>query len=323
MSEWIVTPSAIKERQVDVVVVGGGTSGAIAAVAAARNGADTMVVEQKGYFGGIAVEGGTALHSFYNLWQAFPGQEKRQLIRGIPQELIERLVQVGGCSGHVPMDLGFNYDSVCTVIDVEITKYILHQMVEEAGVRQALNTVIVDVQRNGDRVESILLSSHGHLERVYAKNFIDATGFGDLCALAGAQYTEPNDHSVANSIGVGGVDVEAYANFFREKGALVQYARGVRDGKEGRAIRVQGNFAKASPELAEEARAIGMASVITTLHDGYFMFLKLNFKTPASPADPETLSQAELELRRRQQRAVELFRKYIPGCSKAFIARSS
>ncbi len=69
----------------DVVVAGGGTAGVVAALAAARNGARTTLVESKGYPGGIVVEGGTALHSFYNLWKAFPGVEKRQVVKGIPQ----------------------------------------------------------------------------------------------------------------------------------------------------------------------------------------------------------------------------------------------
>jgi len=54
-------------REFDVVVAGGGTAGVICAIASARNGARTVLVENKGYVGGVAVEGGTALHSFYNL----------------------------------------------------------------------------------------------------------------------------------------------------------------------------------------------------------------------------------------------------------------
>jgi len=60
-----------------VVVAGGGTAGVFAALSAARQGAKTMLIEAKGYCGGIAVEGGTAIHSFYNLYTAFPGCKKR------------------------------------------------------------------------------------------------------------------------------------------------------------------------------------------------------------------------------------------------------
>ena len=87
-------------RVFDVVIAGGGTAGVVAAIAAARQGAKTILIESKGYPGGVAVEGGTAIHSFYNLWKAFPGVEKRQVVRGIPAEMIERLVGMGGCTGY-------------------------------------------------------------------------------------------------------------------------------------------------------------------------------------------------------------------------------
>ncbi len=59
-------------REVDVVVAGGGTAGVVAALAAARNGAKTMLIEAKGYTGGIVVEGGTALHSYLQPVEGLP-----------------------------------------------------------------------------------------------------------------------------------------------------------------------------------------------------------------------------------------------------------
>ena len=133
-------------RECDVVVAGGGTGGVVAALAAARQGARTALIEVKGYTGGVAVEGGTALHSFYNLWKAFPGVAKRQVVRGIPQEIVDRLTQAGGTTGHAEMLVGYDYDSVCTAIDTEIYKLVTLQMLQEAGVLLLLNTFVA-----GDR----------------------------------------------------------------------------------------------------------------------------------------------------------------------------
>jgi hypothetical protein len=58
-------------RRFDVVVAGGGTAGVMAAIAAARQGAKTVLIESKGYTGGIITEGGTALHSFFNVWKPY------------------------------------------------------------------------------------------------------------------------------------------------------------------------------------------------------------------------------------------------------------
>src|SRR5512146_2500008 len=132
--EYIEPAKKLPARECDVVIAGGGTAGAVAAIAAARQGAKTTLIEMKGYPGGTVVEGGTALHSFYNLWKAFPGVEKRQVVRGIPQEIVDRLAKVGGTSGHAEMTTGYDYDSVCTAIDTEMYKLVVFEMLEETGV---------------------------------------------------------------------------------------------------------------------------------------------------------------------------------------------
>ena len=85
-----------------------------------RAGARTLLIERKGYPGGTVVEGGTALHSYFNLWKAFPGVARKQVVNGIPQEIVDRLARVGGTSGHAEMVSGYDYDSVCTAIDTEL-----------------------------------------------------------------------------------------------------------------------------------------------------------------------------------------------------------
>ena len=307
----------------DVVIAGGGTAGVVAALAAARQGAHTALIELKGYTGGIAVEGGTALHSFYNLWKAFPGVEKRQVVKGIPQQIIDRLEDAGGTSGHAEMIAGYDYDSVCTAIDTEVYKNVTLNMLEEAGVHLALNTMLVDAIVEKDHVRGAVAESHQGRVAMMAQAFVDTTGYGDLCARAGASYSEPNDYPVVNSIGLANVDLEAYYDFLTHHDALTQYARGWRDGQDDQIVRLDGRRAALPKGFAEGAAEIGMSMVTTTVHDDYFMFIKINYKMDVSPTDRAAASRAEVELRRRQAGAVELFRQYVPGCEKAFIARTS
>jgi hypothetical protein len=63
--------------------------------------------------------------------------------------------------------------------------------------------------------------------------------------------------------------------------------------------------------------------ITTTVHDNYLMFIKCNLKMPVSPTNRDEVAKAELEIRRRLAKAVELFRQYVPGCEKAFMARTS
>lgn len=315
----------IAARECDVVVAGGGTGGVMAAIAAARTGAKTILIESKGYPGGTAVEGGTALHSFFNLYTAFPGVAKRQVVKGIPQELIDRLLKVGGTTGHVPIEKGVGgngYDSFCTAIDTELYKLVAFEMLTEAGVTVLVNTLVTGAIRDGDRLRGITASSHAGKEAIFAKSFVDATGYGDLCAFAGAKFTEVNDQGVANSIGMGGVSIDGYYEFLKKHGAVYDLARGPYDGKNNQIVRLAGNESYPK-EIAQEVRDIQMHSVTTTLHNNYFMFIKLNYDMPVSPTNRDEASKAELELRKRQFRAVEWFKKNVPGCEHAFMARTS
>lgn len=311
-------------REFDVVVAGGGTAGVICAIASARNGARTVLVENKGYVGGVAVEGGTALHSFFNLWKAFPGVKKRQLVRGIPAEMIERLTSRGGATGYAEMEKHFVYDSVCTAIDTEMYKLNAHEMLDEAGVYVCVNTLLAGAVMYGNHVKGVILESRSGREVIYAKSFVDCTGYADLAAYAGATYTEPNDYAVVNSMGLGNVDIEKYYSFLSQKDAVHQLAYGVRSGEPGRIIRLGSEGSTGYPEdFIKGANEIGMSAISTTTQDNYLMFIKMNMKLTKSPTNRDTVAKAELELRKRMQKGVELFRAHIPGFEKAFITRTA
>jgi len=196
-------------------------------------------------------------------------------------------------------------------------------MLDEAGVSIFVNTFLAGAIRERTKLEGVIVESRSGREAFMAKCFVDCTGYGDLAAHAGAEYSEPNDHAVANSIGLAGVSVEEYYDFLTSHDALTEYAQGIRSGVDGRIVRLSGRTAALPAEFAEEAKRIGMATVTTTVHDDYFMFIKLNFGMPVSPTDRDAVTKAEIELRRRQERAVALFRRFVPGCEKAFIARTS
>jgi len=282
-----------------------------------------MLVESKGYVGGTVVEGGTALHSFYNLWKAFPGVAKRNVVRGIPKELIDRLTKIGGCTGYPEVIKKFEYDSVSTSVDTELYKLNAFEMLEEAGVIIAVNTLLAGAVKSGSRLDGVILESRSGREMVRAKAFVDSTGYGDLAAYAGAKYTEPNDYSVCNSFGIGNVDIEKVYQYLQSKDAVVDLANGMRDGKDGQIVRLGGTPARIAPEFDSGLRALGANLITTTVHDNYFMFIKVNMNLPASPTSRDVVAKGEIELRRRQLKTLDLFRKYLPGCEKAFMTRTS
>lgn len=137
----------------DVLVCGGGTAGFTAALAAARNGADVLLIEHKGYIGGTMVAGAGPLHSFFNLYNAYPEAGKHQVVQGMAQEIVDRLMARGQSPGHLEQKKGGGYDSVITLIDWEGYKALALEMLQEAGVRLLLHTDSVAVIKDDSQVQ--------------------------------------------------------------------------------------------------------------------------------------------------------------------------
>jgi hypothetical protein len=318
----------LPSRQFDVIVAGGGTAGVVAAIAAARNGAKTALIEGRGYVGGTVVEGGTALHSFFNLWKAFPGVEKRQVVKGIAQEIIDRLLLVGGTTGHGDVTGKIDYDCVCTAIDTELYKLVVLEMLAEAGVNVFTNTLVAGAERKSSSITGIITQSRMGREIFKGSCFVDCTAYGDLSAYAGAQFVELNDHPVCNSMGLGNVNIERLYTYLIKNNALGDLAYGLRDGKEGQIIRMGSESGytirgKLPDEFVDGIVKLGSGLITTTVHDNYLMFIKVNYKLPVSPTNRDEVAKAELIIRQNQYKTLELFRKYLPGCENAFIARTS
>jgi hypothetical protein len=173
---------------------------------------------------------------------------------------------------------------------------------------------------DGSRLRGVIADSRSGREAIYAKAFVDCSAYGDLAAFAGADYKVPNDYSCCNSIGMANVDLDGYVGYLKSNGGANQIAYGIRSGEGGKIVRFNGGLGR---DFRKEAGKIGMSSMITTVHDNYLMFVKCNFKVPGSVVNRDDMSRAELTVRKRQAKAVELFRKYVPGCEKAFMARTS
>jgi hypothetical protein len=315
-------------KEFDVVVAGGGTAGVTAAIAAARNGAKTALLEGKGYVGGTVVEGGTALHSFFNLWKAFPGVEKRQVVKGIAQEIIDRLLIIGGTTGHGDVTGKIDYDCVCTAIDTELYKLVVLEMLSEAGVSVFTNTLAAGAVKKGSAINGVITQSRMGRELFKGNCFIDSTAYGDLSAYAGAEFKELNDHPVCNSMGLGNVNIEKLYSYLVKNKALGDLAYGIRDGVDGQIIRFGSESGytirgKLPREFVDGVVNLGSGLITTTVHDNYLMFIKVNYKLPVSPTNRDEVARAELIIRQNQYKTLQLFRKYLPGCENAFIARTS
>lgn len=202
-----------QEKQYEVVVAGGGPAGIVAAIAAARNGAKTLLVERYGFLGG---QSSAAL---VYPWMSFHDSEGNQVVQGIAQEIVKRLVAVGGSQGHVPDTIG--YVSMFTPFDVEAFKYLAQEMLLESGADLMFHTWITEVA-----IEEGIISALGAINKsgraaLRGNIFIDATGDADVAQFAGAEMAKGRDADGATqpmsmNFRLGGVDLEQVRVYMQE-----------------------------------------------------------------------------------------------------------
>ena len=159
-----------------IIVVGGGFAGSAAAIAAARQGRDVLLIEKYNCLGGAAI---------YNLVNPFMPyctrnvEDKSTVVLscGLFSEIVERLGKANGLR---------STDKNC--FNEEVLKYVLLQMALESGVQLLFQTYVTKVRREGDKILSVTVSNVSGEEELFADFFIDATGDANVSYLAGYPY---------------------------------------------------------------------------------------------------------------------------------------
>lgn len=300
----------------DVVVVGGGPAGVIAAIASARSGAKTLLVERYGYLGGMLCASGTGPQMTYHAGST-------QVVRGIAGELVERLVSEGFSPGHMEDFVG--YASSVTPFDAEGMKYVLESMALEAGVKLLYHTVYTGCECLGERIERIHLFGKQGFFDVSAKIFIDASADADLATHAGVDspYGREQDHlaqPMTMNIKVRNVDRRRMMAFIKENQAdmlpTIPFDKLESLPRTG----MQGAYSlvRLAKERGEFPIDRDMVLCFETNYEGEFI-LNMSRVIKKSALDSFELTEAEIEGRRQAQYIVRFMKKYIPGFEHAVL----
>lgn len=176
-------------RDVDVIVVGGGPAGLAAGIAAARNGARTVLIERFAYLGGTAT---ASLMACVNGFRNQVEPDATQVVRGIPEEIVLKMKEIDGLGTssypHKPYPTEPGQMEYCYAIDTEAFKYVTLKMAVEAGVDLMFHTYFCDVIQEGDRVRGILVENKSGRQALMGKAIVDCSGDGDVCFRAGAGF---------------------------------------------------------------------------------------------------------------------------------------
>lgn len=185
---------------VDVLVAGGGPAGVAAGIAAAREGAKTLVVERYGYLGGMI----TGAHV---LWVLGMGDGVHPKARGIALDIRTRLETLGAIQGPNPCG---DY-----AVDAEVFKWQAAEMLEEAGAELLLHTLVCDPIVENGCIRGVFTESKSGRQAIRAAVVIDCTADADLAFRAGCKC-DNDTHDVTLRVTVDGVDDAKVAVFEKE-----------------------------------------------------------------------------------------------------------
>ena len=277
----------------DVIVCGGGPSGIAAAAAAARQGAKTALIERYGILGGMLTSG-------------YVNPVLGSVAKGTMYDEITSLLQATFITTRNGREMSVNTESA---------KYTLLKFVADAGADIFLQTPVVDVIKDGNRVLGVVVGTQQGLKKLYAASIIDATGDGMVAALAGAEFSvgrESDGRCQPSSaeFTINGVDEERAFTCWGGSDPVK-----MPDGTPYAQFCKQKNLEGELPENVTIVRlhktdAPGERSVNATQVNGL------------DTLSPEGVAEAELELREQIGKVIAFLQKYVPGYEKCALKAS-
>ncbi len=329
----------------DVVIVGGGTAGFVAAIAAARTGATTLLVERYQVLGGMMtgglVNGIHTMRIHQGIRGANPYQpttyQAQQVIRGIAQEVVDRLVDMGGAfakKGESPSIVRF---------DAEALKYLISEMLDEAGAEVWLSSLMTDTVVDDGVLKAIVVHNKSGRHLVRARAFVDASGDADVAVASGAPYEKGRGQDARSMPAslvfiMGGVDLYKTFEHLRrvpddlDKGNPDDYERFHRQGQPISLENFKASLKRAVeagdfPPPIDAANPVGYFGLATNVRNGrvvpgettHIMDAVYNLDL----ANGSDLSEGIHRARRQVMYAVKFFQKYIPGFENAYLLQTA
>lgn len=296
----------------DVLVIGGGSAGFGAAVASARNGADTLLIERAQMLGGMATAG--LVGPFMTCYDDHPTE---QIVKGIFDELCRRTEERGGAIHPSKVEGMTTYSSYyvrshCHVTPFlsEILEIVMEEMVVESGARILYNVQMCDVLTENSKITGVVVSMKEGLALITAKTYIDCTGDADAAYYAGAECVSGDEtdgvmQPVTLFFEVGNIDREKFVGALEEKKAKGE-------------LGIPGE--NCWSWYIKEARKNGDWDIERNEIGNYEQPVKGRWKINTTriahidATNTEQITDAVMEGRKQVQKVMHFLQKYVPGC---------
>jgi hypothetical protein len=300
-----------RKKTWDVIVIGGGVTGFVAATAAGRNGAKTLLIERDGALGGTMANALVSpMMSFHSL--------KEQVIKGLPQEVVDRLVAMHASPGHVFDTTG--YVKSVTPFDNEALKLVAQRMVLESGAEILLDTWVQDAIVEGNAIRGVVVRHKGGVEELFSRVIVDSSGDADVACKAGApwEFGRKSDQlvqPVSLMFKVGPIDVQALKLHVLDHPEDFDMSReGIDALKEQEFISINGFIGQLQKSIQSGELPLHRESVLFfSTNQPDEVLINMSRITHINPLDAWDLTRAEIQGREQMFALMDFFYKYIPG----------
>jgi len=299
----------------DVLVIGGGPSGLAAAIASAREGMNTLLLERYGCFGGVISQVGVEAIAWYR-------HEKTVEAGGLCTEIEEKAKAKGATSREIQSD--------SEAIDAEMFKFVADQLVEESGIRPLLHCFAAEAIVENNIIMGVITESKSGRIAILAKRVIDCTGDADIAAFAGAPYTKSRKNelmAVTQMFSCRGVNKKEFEEYVRNdlkptysNWSGESWEQEIDDkGMSLFSPYIEKPFIQAQKEgFIPKEENITIGGTWSTLSDeGDATQLNLIFIKNTDCTDINDLTHAEIRGRHNALYAIKAMNRYVPGFEKA------
>jgi hypothetical protein len=302
----------------DVLVIGAGPAGIGAAVAAARNGAKTLLVERYGFLGGNLTA------AMVNPMFTFHDVNGRQVIRGIAGEVVDRLVAITASPGHV-RDLTFDNASM-TPFDPEGMKLLLFDMVEEAGVQLLLHSAFADAGARDGKIGHVIVENKSGRQAIRPKFVIDCSADADVVARVGAPFVKGREEDGAMQpvtlfYRIGGVNYDELRSWMKSNRDLLKDSPTDEEIDSNRTLAFLGlsDLVKKAVEAGEfPAEAAPRILMYQLPRDGQIA-VNCTRLQGIDGTRVEDLTRAEVETRRQAWEIHRFLKKHVGGFGRSYV----
>lgn len=282
----------------DVVIVGSGSAGATAAIAAARAGADTLLIEKLPFLGGVST---AVLDTFYGFYT--PGSRAIKVVGGISDDVIAALRDLGPV---VERPNTYGAGTGITYL-AEHLKVVWERLVITAGTRVLLHGFVQDATMVDGRLTELVVATKAGLQRVSSAVVVDASGDADVCHHAGIGYELAGSidpaQTLTTTFRMANVDTAARRSITRDELHELMAAAAA-----------SGEYDLPRREGSDHITPVdGMIATVMTRVD----HVRGAGGDLRNASDPEVLTWAEIEGRRQAIEYVRFLRDKVPGYGQA------